>query len=336
MKLESIQKGATAMLEHGKFVLHKKSPEIWLVVGITAIVGGTILACRATRKLDQVMDEHEAAMQELEYDRNEDIEELNTTTPDQDDPTAVAERNADVSSIEKNYKRDCAKLTLMTAGSMVKLYAPSAIAMAAGIVMVVNGHRILSQRNAALLAAYTALDDAFSQYRQRVRDRYGEQVEDDIYSGRSYETVPVTEVDENGKKKKVKQQVEVVGTTVSPYARFFDETCREWSRSPDYNHMFIISQQNAANDLLRSRHTDGFHKRGFVFLNEVYKMLGFTESPTGAICGWVVQDGDEIGDNYIDFKIFDGTDPSKRAFVNGDEKSILIDFNVQGPIWDLI
>lgn len=336
MKLEAIKKGAVAMASHAKFTLNKKSPEIWLTAGIIVIVGGTVLACRATRKLDQVMEDHEAAKNELNYDRDEDIDEVNETTPDADDPTAIVERNADLALIEKEYKRDCAKLTLMTAGSIVKLYAPAAITMTAGIAMVINGHRILSQRNAALLAAYTALNDAFSQYRQRVRDRYGEQVEDDIYTGRTRELVTETEVDENGKKKKVKKEVETVGTTVSPYARFFDETCREWSRSPDYNHMFVISQQNAANDLLRSRHTDGFHKRGFVFLNEVYKMLGFTETPTGAICGWVVPEDGDLGDNFIEFKIFDGTDPSKRAFVNGDEKSILLDFNVQGPIWDLI
>lgn len=333
MKLVAIKQGATAMAAHTKLLLHKKSPEIWLAAGIATVVGGAVWACYACRKLDDVIECHELNKEclEIEYDAGKKIEET--------EELADGEEATDVSVLtEKQYKRECAKLTLHTGGELIRLYAPAAITMTIGFGMIVNGHRILSQRNAALLAAYTTLDEAFAKYRDRIRERYGDQVEDDIYHGRTREEVTVTMVDENGKKKKEKQEVVTVGTVISPYAKFFDETCREWTRSPDYNHTFLICQQNAANDLLRSRQYDGFHKRGFVFLNEVYKMLGIPETPTGALCGWVAPaEGEEpMGDDYISFGIIDPNDPSKRAFINGYEKSILLDFNCQGKIYDLI
>lgn len=333
MKLAAIKQGATAMAAHTKLLLHKKSPEIWLAAGIATVVGGAVLACYASRKLDNIFEEHEEERGELdvvyEFGKPEGESEILADGVEATDVTLMT---------EKQYKRECAKLTLRTGGELVKLYAPAAITMTIGFGMIVNGHRILSQRNAALLAAYTTLDEAFTKYRDRVRERYGEQVEDDIFHGRTREEVTVTTTDENGKKKKEKQEVVTVDTVISPYAKFFDETCREWTRSPDYNHTFLICQQNAANDLLRSRQHDGFHKRGFVFLNEVYKMLGIPETPTGALCGWVTpEDGEEfIGDDYISFGMIDPNDPSKRAFINGYEKSILLDFNCQGKIYDLI
>ena len=88
--------------------------------------------------------------------------------------------------------------------------------------------------------------------------------------------------------------------------------------------MYLKAQQNSFNDLLRAR--------GHVFLNEVYDGLGLERSQAGAVVGWVLGDGD----NYVDFGIFDGDKPRARDFVNGLEASILLDFNVDGVIYDLI
>ena len=88
--------------------------------------------------------------------------------------------------------------------------------------------------------------------------------------------------------------------------------------------MFLNGQQNFANDLLQAR--------GHVFLNEVYDMLGIPRSQAGAVVGWVK----EFGDGYVDFGIFDGKTSQARSFVNGEERNILLDFNVAGVIYDLI
>ena len=91
--------------------------------------------------------------------------------------------------------------------------------------------------------------------------------------------------------------------------------------------MFLRKQQEWANELLKSR--------GHVFLNEVYDMLGIPRTKSGQIVGWVYNSNDEYSDNYIDFGVYDGGARS-RAFVNGYEKAILLDFNVDGVIYDLI
>lgn len=316
-------KSAGKLVPKMKFLLQKHSPEIWLGAGIVTVIGGTVWACWASRKVDDIFDDRTDLIADLEADYDDGV---------------IAVRNEDgevveeVEMTEKEYKHEIAKINFEAGIDLVRLYAPSALLLASGIGMIVNGHRILCKRNAVLVAAYTALDQSFSDYRGRVRARYGDEIENEIYTGVTYEASTKTEVDEDGKKKKVKELTPVVGTTVSRYGRFFDEAnSKEWTRSPSYNHTFLICQQNSANDKLR--------KDGYLFLNTVYKMLGMSETPTGAICGWLLpEETDPLheGDAYVDFRIYDATDPSKVAFAHGEEPSIFLDFNCQGIIYDKI
>jgi hypothetical protein len=131
------------------------------------------------------------------------------------------------------------------------------------------------------------------------------------------------ENEKTGKKEYVKR---VGPDGASIYARFFDPTSTSWSKEPEYNLIFVQCQQNYANDLLRAR--------GHVFLNEVYDMLGIPRSQAGAVVGWILSQ-DRTTDNYIDFGVFDD-EKNARDFVNGYEGSILLDFNVDGVIFDKI
>ena len=90
--------------------------------------------------------------------------------------------------------------------------------------------------------------------------------------------------------------------------------------------MFLRRQQDYANEMLKTK--------GHLFLNEVYDMLGFQRTKLGQIAGWVYENPN--GDGYIDFGIYDIHDQTKRDFVNGYERSIWLDFNVDGNILDLI
>jgi hypothetical protein len=50
--------------------------------------------------------------------------------------------------------------------------------------------------------------------------------------------------------------------------------------------------------------------------------------------GWI--DGGD-GDGYVDFGIYDiAAVNNRREFINGYEPSIILDFNVDGVIWDKI
>ena len=203
---------------------------------------------------------------------------------------------------------------------IVKLYIPAVIVGGLSIAALTKSHNILTRRNVALTAAYSALEKGFDEYRARVVEKYGEDEDRNL----RYGTEQVEIVDEKGKKKLVTR---VGPGEPSVYARFFDNGSTSWNKEPEYNLIFLKCQQNYANDLL--------HSRGHVFLNEVYDMCGIPRSKAGAVVGWLLSKNGET-DNWINFGVFDGRTEIARDFVNGREGAILLDFNVDGVIYDKI
>lgn len=274
--------------------VQKASPEILLGVGIVGLVGSTVLACRATLKMSEVLDESKNKIDQATNLKHQDYS-------------------------ESDRSRDLTLIKYQTGVHIVKLYAPAIIVGGLSIYALTSSHNILSRRNAALTAAYAALEKGFDQYRARVVDKYGEDEDRNLRYGT--EQVQIVDPD-TGKKKTV--------TRVGPgdpsiYARFFDPVSPSWSKEPEYNLIFLKCQQNYANDLLLSR--------GHIFLNEVYDMLGIPRSKAGAVVGWVVSKNGET-DNFVNFGVFDGKEQVARDFVNGREGAILCDFNVDGVIYD--
>ena len=133
---------------------------------------------------------------------------------------------------------------------------------------------------------------------------------------------------------KLEEAVKNESRSYSQYARFFDETSPYWYKNsgnrsndgPEMNLFFLRAQQNYANELLKHR--------GYLFLNEVYDMLGMPRTKAGQIVGWIYKENNTDGDNYVDFGIYKTEKNAK--FVNGFENSILLDFNVDGAIIDKI
>jgi len=277
--------------------LQKGSPGLLLGVGIAGMVGTTVLACRATLKMETVVDE---AKEKLDTAKTLEHEEYS----------------------EKDRQRDISLIYFQTGVKIVKLYAPAIALGSLSIYALTSSHSILTKRNAALTAAYTALEKGFGEYRARVVEKYGEDQDRDFRYGTREETI---EDPKTGKKKKVTR---VAPGTPSIYARFFDSYSTSWNREPEYNLIFLQCQQNYANDLLKSR--------GHVFLNEVYDMLGIPRSKAGAVVGWLLTPDGEGTDNFINFGVFDGETQVARDFVNGLEGAILLDFNVDGVIYDRI
>ena len=277
--------------------LQKHSPEILMAAGITGIVVGTVMACRATRKLDNVIDE--------QHDEKIYVEDL------------YSEGEID----HKEYQKNLTKVYAKTGLKIAKLYGPAVTLQIASIGCILGSHGIMKKRNVALMAAYKAVEQSFNDYRQRVIEEFGEEKDYDLKHGIQHEKV---KVDEDGKKV-IKTLNKADPNSISQYARFFDAASKEWQGIPEYDLMFLKSQQNYMNDLL--------HARGHVFLNEVYDALGLERSRAGAVVGWILT---KDGDNFVDFGIFDGDRPRTRAFVNGTEENILLDFNVDGVIYDLI
>ena len=291
-------------------VLKKFSPEIMLVSGIVGVVTGTVIACKATLKVEEIQEKHEDELDKIE--------------------TAWTRvENGEIAGLysESDYKKDKLIVRTKLTVDIVKLYTPAVIVSTISIGLLIGSHGIMKKRNIAVVAAYKAIEEGFNAYRKRVIDDYGEDVDYMYRNGLETTKIKVDAyTDADGVKHKSEEKTVLTNVNdPSMYAKFFDESCTQWTKDAQYNYMFINAQQRYYNNLLLAR--------GHVFLNEVYDGLGLERTTAGAAVGWVLGQGD----SHIDFGIFD-TDghPKKRDFVNGLERSILLDFNVDGVIWNLI
>lgn len=299
-------------LGSGSLSFQRSAPNLLFVGGVMGMIGTTVLASTATLKLQDVLAEAEDLRKKGKEKVDEELKHF-----EQDQRAEHEKREPKYK--QEDYERDMQILTVKTAGNIVKLYAPAVVLGVASIGMLSKSHNMLTQRNAALTAAYVALDKGFREYRARVVDKYGEEEDRNF----RFATEKVEVVGEDGKKTKVTRMAPEAS---SIYARFFDQLSSSWSKEPEYNRLFLKSQQNYFNDLLNAR--------GHVFLNEVYDGLDIPRSEAGAIVGWI---RDEHSDNFVSFGIFEGqSGESIRDFMNGREGSVLLDFNVDGVIYNKI
>lgn len=297
----------------GGVILKKYSPEILTAAGVVGTVGSTVLACKATLKVEDILDEAKKKSNLINAVHDGEIE-------------------VDAEYTDKDYSKDLLVNRTQTAVKLIKLYGPAITLGALSITAILGGQHILRKRNVAVMAAYKLCEESFANYRSRVKDELGEEKDRQFYYGITEETVKDKVKSKDGKTKTVTTKVEKAPDHLySQYARFFDEANMNWDKSPEQNMYFLKMVQNQMTDKLKAR--------GHVFLNEVYDALGFERSEAGQLVGWVWNKDNtamEAGDGYIDFGIFDGNSYAKRAFVNGDERSILLDFNIDGMIYDLI
>lgn len=294
-----------------KFQLKNHSPEILVVAGVVGVITSAVLACRATTKLNTVLEKSKAEVEKIHEEANDPV------------------------NAEEFTKKDEAKaLTVVYAQTglqLAKLYAPAVVLGALSITSILASNNILRKRNLALAAAYATVDKGFKEYRDRVVERFGKNVDRELRYNLKPTEIEETVIDEKtGKEKKVKKTIDLIGfDEPSGYAVFFDEHSRYWEKDANYNRMFVLSRQQWANDTLRAN--------GHLFLNEVLEALGLDKTPEGQIVGWVYDtSSDPIGDNYVDFGIFECNRPATKDFMNGYERSVLLDFNVDGNIWKLM
>ena len=292
------------------FKLKKHSPEILVVAGVVGTVVSAVMACKATTKVSDILEK-----------TKEDINSIHNCAANE----SLAEEYT-----PEDVKKDLAIVYVQTGVKLAKLYAPAVALGALSLGSILASNNILRQRNVALAAAYATVDKGFKEYRNRVVERFGEEVERELRHNIKAKKIEKIVVGEDGKEKKVKETIQVAEdpNTYSDYARFFDDGCTGWEKDSEYNLMFLRAQQQYANDKLRAN--------GRLFLNEVYDMLGIPRTKAGQVVGWVYDAENPIGDNYVDFGIYNVHRETVRNFVNGYERTILLDFNVDGNIWDMM
>lgn len=297
-----IMKSVNGVASKAVMKLKKHSPEILVVAGIAGTVVSAVLACKATTKVAEILDETKGTLDTI-YEGMETgaINGQEYTTDDG--------------------KKDTVVVYAQTGMKLAKLYGPAIILGTLSITSILASNNILRKRNVALGAAYAAIDKSFKEYRGRVIERFGEQVDTELKYGIKAKKFEEIEVDpETGKEKKVKKTVMVADPNLqSDYAVYFDSKSRNYETNPDYNRMFLKAQQAFANDKLQTR--------GHLFLNEVLDDLDLPRTPAGQIVGWT-KDGP---DGYVNFRIVE----VERETEDGrHEPALLLDFNVEGNIWE--
>ena len=307
MKVTDVISGAKRSLIKAGFKVKKHSPEILVVVGVAGVVTSTVMACKATTKAGDILEEHKNQMNSIDQ----------VVKMDRDDYT------------EEDHKKDTTIVYTQTAIKFAKLYSPSIMIGVLSLGCIIYSHNILTKRNAALAAAYATVDRGFKEYRGRVVERFGKELDHELRYNIKAQEFEKTEVDKKGNEKVVKETVNVADPNLySDYARFFDDGCNGWSKDPEQNLTFLKCQQAYANEKLKAN--------GYLFLNDVYKMLGIPATKAGQIVGWIYDEKNPIGDNFVDFGLYDMNKPVVRDFVNGYERTILLDFNVDGNILEMM
>lgn len=300
------------------FKAQKYNTELLIGSGIVLGISATLSACRATTKASKIIEQSKedlGTIQELkESEKYEDY-----TEEDAKKDTVIVYKN----------------LTI----DIVRLYFPAVLLGGLSIATILTAYNLIKKRNIALGAAYATIDKAYKDYRRRVVDKYGEDVDREMRHGLKPAKFEEKVVDEEtGKEKKVKKNGFVVNPSdVSGYARFFEKYTTDedgkvkvndnWKPNNEMNIFFLKSTERYANDLLKIK------KR--VFLNEVYEMLDLPRSKAGQVVGWVYDEENPVGDNYIDFGLY-SDNLSYSDYINGFEPAILLDFNVDGNIWELM
>lgn len=311
----------TGALGRAKLTVKKHSPEILLAAGVVGVVTSAVMACKATTKLDAVLENAKFEIEAVHAAK----ERGEVTFTDGETGELITEEYT-----EQDHKKDLAVVYLRSGMAFGKLYGPSILLGATSIACILASNNIIHKRNVALAAAYNVVDTGFKEYRNRVVDRFGEELDRELRYDVKAEQIEETVVNEKGKEKKVKKTIQYVAdpNIYSPYARIFNRDCAGWDEDPAFSLTFLKQQENWANDKLRSQK--------HLFLNEVYDMLGIPRCKIGQEIGWVYDPRNDKLQNFVDFGIFDIYNKAKQDFVNGFEKVIILDFNVDGPVYELI
>lgn len=308
MRKEEIMKNAASAFNRISFKLKKHSPEILVVAGVVGVIASTVVACKATTKVGKIIDNTKEDVAEIHIAMEKGITNAGETY-----------------SVEDS-RKDLAVVYFQTGIKLAKLYAPSVALGTLSITGIVASHNILRKRNMALAAAYATVDKSFKEYRSHVVERFGAEVDRELKNNIKAKRIEQTVADpETGKEKKIKTTANVANPTIDDYTMFFDESCKAYEKDHDYDMMFLRGQQQYANDKLRAD--------GFLFLSDAYDMLGKPRTKLSQSVGWIYDPENPNGDNFVDFGILETNRETEDGVY---EPAILLNFNVDGPILDLI
>jgi len=244
----------------------KHSPEILMGVGIVGMITGTVVAVKKTRRHLENQVIRDRAIEAVQEDSEKGL---------------ITEEEA-----KEVVKKEVSKYVI----EEVKVWAAPVLIEAGSIACIMASNYIMRKRIAGITAAFATVSTAYDTYRERVRERYGEEVDKSILLGEKQ--VTIEKPDENGKIKK--ETVTVSDPDVSSIGRYFTKSNSNWSDSESFLNNFFSMQMSYATDLLRAK--------GFVILNDLYKLLGFEmDTEEGIVVGKVYDRNKSMEENSITF-----------------------------------
>lgn len=304
MKSENL----TRVYHMTKFALKKKAPTIFVAAGIAGTIGATVMACKATPRAIAIVEEHHKTIDAI----NEAVD--------------ISKEKEGVDYDKKEAAKERVNTYIQTSAKLAAVYGPAVVLGTISIACIFTSHKMMLKRNTQLAAAYAAIDKGFKEYRDRVKKRFGDDVEREVLCNIEKKEVEEVVTDEKtGKTKTVKKVVDYISSDepASPYSFVYHEGNIGYTNNPKLNKMFLELQQEYANEKLKAQ--------GYLLLNDVYTMLGHPITKAGFVVGWIYKKDNEFGDNMVDFGIH-GANESARLFREGVEPAILLDFNVDGNI----
>lgn len=286
------------------------SPKILMGLGTVGVGTAFIWGCVQTRKLDGVLDKHEARLEQLRR---------------------IRQKSAEAGENEK-YGKETAMVYGSTMLNIARLYAGPFAILCASLGCFYSSHKIMVKRNFALAAGYKALDTSFKEYRQRTAEKFGSEVEKEILTNTKLQSTDETVVNENGEEVTMKTVDKVADPDAgSPYGRYFTRHNEHWDRSPDVIKIFMLNTQRDLNDLLFARAKTSPRGIGMVTLNEAFERMGFDipADGSGLSVGWIYDEHEPFGDNYIELDV----SPCRLPGDDGRlQQAYYVDFNVDGNI----
>lgn len=293
--------------------VRKRAPELLMVCGVASFVGTIVTACKATTKLEEIKAEAKSTLDEIDDMEKQELEEYT----------------------HEDAHKDKGIIKLKTAVKVAKLYAPTIVLGSATMLCFFGSHIILKRRNVALSAVAVGADKAFKEYRKKVAERFGEEVEKELRYGLVEKEIELEETDSKGKTKKTKETIKVPDKNgyMGQFDFFFDETCPGYDANDDkskrafYNKTYVLNIQEQANRELKRRYYY-FHEP--LKVNDIADMFNRARfgAAGDAALFWYNPDDPLCKENrHIDFGIFNSKDPDARAFVNGQECTVRIRLN---------
>lgn len=274
--------------------LEHHAPKILLGTSIVCGIGATVTACKATLKLPETMKEI-----------TENVEAAKAIEVEEGEQDATKNKEVVKSYISGGIK-------------LAKLYGPSVGLTVTSVACALAGNRMMNQRYAGALAALGSTEKMFDNYRKRVVEEFGEEKDTQFANGiREVVTdEPVLnkdgtpKTDKNGEVKTTKKTSVEYDPSVNKYSRMFDEvSTKAWDPNPDYNVSTLLGRQQYFNDML--------HSHRYLFLNTVYKELGYPITAYGQDMGWIIDD--DTPNAVVDLGLYDFTNSGKRRIEDIDK-----------------